>query len=362
MNLLDLPQSPKSAVSNSSIYVFEPSNRNLRHCSTSFQKALSALEPNASIRVVDETTSLIKLLMQDMKLKKNILIFMFSIQAKNLVVILVLSALKHLCSSNIFYLMHEPRYEKGRISPIKSRIVYLYNLVIGATASKILLPSREAVCRAKSFLPENKFFPLNLTFVSVPKDEIHRSLILLKQRWNTAKTFSSLGTSAPDKNPQGFVRFAELVNQHYPSEAQFIRAGRDRKVSLTYDQTLITTFPGYMTHSAKKYLFNLSHFVVIPYMFSTQSGVIAEALSYGKLLILNDIAAFSDFKNLSFVFMADFSKEESLLKCIEQIFSLTEQDYESKYWEAIQYFQSNHSVDYLSAKLKQILPAGSPHD
>ena len=99
----------------------------------------------------------------------------------------------------------------------------------------------------------------------------------------------------------------------------------------------------------------MTHFIVVPYSFSTQSGVITEALSYGKLLILNDIPAFSYLKNSSFAFIVDFNNKDSILKCATDLFSMDFNDYENRYWEAVNYFHVNHSESYLARTLSNIL-------
>lgn len=83
--------------------------------------------------------------------------------------------------------------------------------------------------------------------------------------------------------------------------------------------------------------------------------MIAEALSHGKLLIINDIDAFSYLKGLKFIFIIDFNDDNAILKCINEIFSMDANEYEMRYWEAIKYFEDNHSVNYLSKKLTSIL-------
>ncbi|WP_208340007.1 glycosyltransferase [Aetokthonos hydrillicola] len=252
-------------------------------------------------------------------------------------------------------MMHEPRLEKGRTNPLKAFLVYISNLLFGFLSSKVLLPSNEAVLKAKSFVENQKICQVNLTFMSVPDEILERNLFELRCNWEKVKTFSYLGTAVKDKNPQGFIKFANIVNKYYVDKARLIRAGSDKNVSINYDKELIIRFPGYMSNSAKKFLLGLTHFLVIPYSFSTQSGVIAEALSYGKLLVINDIPAFSCFKNLEFVFLIDFNDESSILKCINYLFSMEISDYEKCYREAVNFYQKNYSVSYLSKTLPKVL-------
>lgn len=289
--------------------------------------------------------------------KETISLFFFLIQSDYLILSLVLKFISKIFSKKlkIYYLMHEPRFEKGRINPIKAFIVFVYHLLFGYLADKILLPSDKALLKAESFIRIDKLYKINLSFVSPAATDLEKNLAQLKFTWDNAKTFSLLGRVDVDKNPQGFLNLANKIKQHYPETTRFIRAGRDRNIEVPYDEELIIRFPSFISSSAKEFLLGLTHFAVIPYSFSTQSGVIAEALSYGKLLIINDIHAFSYLKDLKFVFIVDFNDDTAIVKCIHEIFRIDVNEYETRYLEAIKYFEDNHSVKYLSKELSNIL-------
>jgi hypothetical protein len=344
-------------------YIFVPKNPVLRHCSDSLFSPLRTQADNSTVihssTIVDLKT-IWNLLYQVVKSKPDdrCSVFFLAIQSDYLVLLYLLKLVAALRAKNIrvYYLMHEPRLEKGQASPIKSFIIFIYQLLFGYLADVILLASDEAVAKAEMFVRKDKIRKMNLAFLSVPQETLEKNLQLLKCSWDTRKVFSMLGTvSALTKNPQGFLDFANIFNQLYPQKAQFIRAGRDRGIKVQYNEDLIIRFPSYLSDTAKNFIFNLSHFVVIPYSLSTQSGVVAEALSYGKLLILNDISTFSHLKGLSFVFFTDFNDESSMSKCIDDLFSMDINDYETRYWEAVRYFQENHSEAYLSKTLQETL-------
>ncbi|MHC5830419.1 MAG: hypothetical protein ACYT04_84390, partial [Nostoc sp.] len=101
--------------------------------------------------------------------------------------------------------MHEPKFEKGRINPFKAYIVFLYHLVFGYIADKILLPSNEAFSKAKDFVNNDKLYRVSLSFISVPEDILRNNLVQLKFSLNNEKTFLLLGRADIDKNPQGFL-------------------------------------------------------------------------------------------------------------------------------------------------------------
>ena len=246
--------------------------------------------------------------------------------------------------------MHEPKFEKERIHPLKAYLVFIYHVLLGHLADKILLPSDKAFLQAKGFIKIEKMYKINLSFVSPPENILHMNLLQLKCSWENDKTFSLLGRADIDKNPQGFLDLVNIVNQYYPGKARFIRGGGDRNIKVLYNEDLIVRFPNFISGNAKKFLLGLTHFVVIPYTFSTQSGVLAEALSYGKLLIVNDIPAFSYLKELKCVFLINFHDEHAILKCIDDVLNMDIKDYENRYWEAVAYFRNNHSEAYLSNK------------
>lgn len=345
-------------------YVFVPKNNNLRHCSDSFSKALSESRQNS-----DKELAKIKFhflsLFHPMKAlyglsilinSKKIELFIFSIEIHYLLLVSTLRILRSIFQYELYvnYIMHEPRYnERERTSQIKASLVYYYNLLFSRLSERIFVPSDEALVRAKSFVDDNKLFRVNLTFISRPETELKKDVSDLKKSWDDNRVFSWLGTGAKDRNPQGFISFVEEIEIAKPEKAKFIRAGRDVGIKVLYKNS-ISWFPGYMTDSAKQFLFRVTHIVVVPYSFSTQSGVVTEALRYGKLLVLSDIPAFSHFKDLDFVFMVNFNSRTSISSCIDKIFQINSDRYEQLFWQAVDYFNQYHSEVYLAKNLSLI--------
>lgn len=342
-------------------YIFIAKNPILRHCSDSFYNVIKSEETSVNVDYIHSVTfSTSLLLIRKLITSKPgevLSLFFLAIQSDYLTLMLLLKLVSRGLSKNlrIYYLMHEPRLEKGRVNSIKAFLIYAHQVLFGYLADKVLLPSDKAIAQAKTFVANQKICQVNLAFISISQEILKKNLQQLKCCWDS-KTFSMLGTvSSPDKNPQGFLNFANILNQYYPQQARFIRAGRDRGVNVNYDEDLIIQFPSYISDSAKSFLFSLTHFVVVPYSFSTQSGVITEALSYGKLIIVNDIPAFSYLKNLSFAFVVDFNDEDSIRKCADKLFSMNVNDYEDRYWKAVIYFSNNHSETHLAKDLSKIL-------
>jgi hypothetical protein len=341
------------------IYLFTPKNPNLNHCPESFYEAFRSigydenhLERIESINL--DTVWYILTILKTLKSGKEISVFFFSIDS--LIFIAFLRMIFSITSKQlkVYYMMHEPKFDKGRIGLIKSFMVYSSNLLLGHLSDQIFLPSSEAIERAKTFIEHQKICPINLTFMSVPDKILEENFWQLQCNWENSKTFSYICRTDKDKNPQGFLSLAKIIHKQYPEKARFIRAGSDQNMSISYNEDIIVRFPGYISPKAKKFLLGLTHFVVIPYTFSTQSGVITEALSYGKLLIVNDIPAFSYLKGKNFAFFTDFNNENAIVKCIDDIMNMSIDDYKKYYREAIAYFEENHSEAYLSKSFERL--------
>jgi hypothetical protein len=342
-------------------YIFVPKNPILRHCSDSFSNALN-YQSNQSTKVyllekVDyKTIWHLTSRLVNARSDQRFSFFFLAVQSDYLVLLEWLNLVTRLLNKNLrtYYLMHEPWLKKGQAHFIKSWIIFLHQFLFAYFADIVFLPSDEAIAKA-TFVRKEKIRKINLAFLSVPSATLEKNLQQLKCSWNTCKTFSMLGTvSSLTKNPQGFSDFATLFNQRCPDKAQFIRGGRDRGIDMQYSEEVIR-FPCYLSDHTKSFLFNLSHFIVVPYSISTQSGVVIEALGYGKNLILNDIPAFQDFKNLDFIFMVKFSDKDSIIQCIDRISNMSFEEYENRYWLAVEYFQQRHSESYLLENIMTVL-------
>jgi glycosyltransferase involved in cell wall biosynthesis len=345
-------------------YFVDPKNPNLRHCSDSFIDA-SGLRPDRGntrinrIKLLDIGTG-IELIKQIIAIKKKgdlISIFLFATQPDYIVLLVIIRALNLILRREIkiYHLMHEPRYERGRASVKTSLLLYSSNWMMSRLADRIILSSQQALIKAESFIPKSKIVNINLVFASNDPRSLARNLDDLKQSWGKLKTISLIGIAAKDKNPEGFISLANIANTEYPHKARFIRAGRDKDVKLDYDRENIIQFPGYITNTAKAFLLSLTHVMVIPYNFSTQSGVIIEAMSYGKIIIVNDIPSFSPFKGLKFVWTIDFNSSEQISNCLDRLFSMSADDYEQCCLAAIEYFECNYSKHYLAARLDDLM-------
>lgn len=288
-----------------------------------------------------------------LKSDDRITLIFFSTQIEYILILSFLRFIANILSKDLklIHLMHEPRYEKGRTSQLVSSLLYISNWTISSLVDKVIIPSEEGMNKAQTFIKPSKLCQINLAFESNKEQDLLKYLNELKFRWNLDKTFSLIGIAAPDRNPDGFIRLANEVNKNYANCTKFIRAGRDKDVNVDYRSENVITFPGYVTNEAKSYLTSQSHFVVIPYFFSTNSAVIPESLSYGKLLIVNDIPAFSYLKGRKFALVIDFSDQTQVIECVKKIFSLSADEYESSYLDAINFFKEQHSQIYLVDKL-----------
>jgi hypothetical protein len=346
-------------------YLFIPKNINLHHCPESYGTALSANNidnsslieyiPKLDYKFYHKLISLFK----NKNYQNTYSFFFFSVQVEYFILVVFLRILSAFSSTklDIYYLMHEPKHKAGESqnSSIKLFLLFFYNYFFAQASNKVILPSNQAVAKSENFVDHQKVYQVNLSFLQNSNELLEKSIKQLRGSWDDCKTFSFICTAVKDKNPQGFVSFVNAFSDYHKSKSRFIRAGKDLRVSVNYNEDSIIRFPGYISNSSKEFLLNLTHFLVIPYNLSTQSGAIAEALSYGKFLIVNNIPAFAYLKELKFAFVIDFNNEEEILDCIQQIFSMDIQYYEECFWEAINYFNEYHSEIYLSQELNQIL-------
>jgi glycosyltransferase involved in cell wall biosynthesis len=344
-------------------YFVDPKNPNLKHCSDAFVDATILRYGRENIKV-DRIKSLdisigIYLIERIINTKKSDAssIFLFATQPDYILLLVTIQLLNLIFQRDIkiYHLMHEPRYEPGRASLKTSLLLYYSNWMISRLTDRVILSSQLALTRAESFIPKEKIVNINLVFASNDRDFLTKNLDDLQQSWDRLKTISLIGIAAKDKNPQGFVSLANIANIEYPHQVRLIRAGWDKDVKLDYDKDKIIQFPGYITNAAKVFLLSLTHVVVIPYNFSTQSGVIIEAMSYGKIVIVNDIPSFSPFKGLNFVLTIDFNSSEQISNCLKRIFSMTADEYKQCCLSAIEYFERNYSKQYLAKRLEDLI-------
>ena len=169
--------------------------------------------------------------------------------------------------------------------------------------------------------------------------------------------FTIVVSGLPTEYQHQFQEASVTLTGFVPSVHEYSQksAGRDRTSFVECDDNFIIRFPSYISEASKRFLLGLTHFVVVPYTASTQSGVITEALSHGKLIIVNDIPAFDHLKKFSFILTVDFSDPKSILACIYHILTMDISEYEQYYWEAIHYFEQHYSERCLLATLSKVL-------
>ncbi len=344
------------------IKIIYPKNPNLNHCPLTFTEALVREFDRDKVRVdkIDKISFVIgiELIKQMMAINRQdtFSLFFFSTQPEYIILVFALRCVSYLTGRDlkVYHQMHEPRYEPGRASLKISLMLYWSNWLMAGLTDKIILSSQLALSKGKTFIAPEKIVQINLTFLDNNHQELAKSLVDLKRSWEQLKTISLIGIAAKDKNPEGFLSLINIANRDYPQRTQGIRAGWDKNVKLDYRHDKITHFSGYLTDDAKKFLSLLTHIIVIPYHASTQSGVVVESLSYGKIVIVNDIPAFHHLKDLKSVFIVDFNDREKIANCLHQIFAMSADEYEQCYWESIEYFDRHNSVTYLQTRLSEL--------
>jgi hypothetical protein len=338
-------------------YLIKSKNPNLHYFPESFYEALRLIE-SENLKVLDRPDVLILLRgLLSIRRKDTFSLFLFSTQIEYILLILLLRffgkiSRKRLC---IYHQMHEPWYEQGRTSRRATFLGYVSNVMMSRLSDKTILPSACAMEKAKTFIREDRRVQLNLTFLmSRSVSDLRKKMAELEKTWQSAKTFSLIGGTGPDRNPEGFLSLSSIAQKLYPETTRFIRAGRDTNLSLHYSEMGVLAFPGYIPENTKNFLLNMTHFIVVPYKFSTQSAVIPESLSLGKLLILNNIPGFQYLKNYDFAFIVDFDNHDEIKACLIKIQSMTIEEYRERYWSAIRYFEEYHSNAYLSKNIELI--------
>jgi hypothetical protein len=339
-------------------YLINPKNPNLHPFPRTFHAAFQSLGVSRSkIVPSNDIMVMVKEVLFGSSLGSTIIYF-FSTQPAYFPLIILLRCIAFIKRTHlvIYHQMHEPWYERGR-APLKATFFgYLFNFLMSRVVDRVILPSNQALKKAQSFIPNNKLRVLNLTFDDFSTPEtLGKNLSSLKDSWQSNRVISLIGGASSDRNPEGFLRMSRIAHGFYPEIFRFIRAGRDTKVSLNYSKSGVIAFHGYISEDSKEFLLSLTHFIAIPYHFSTQSAVLPEALGNGKLVILNDIPAFSHLSEEDFAFIVDFNNESELTACIDKIKNMSMQEYEFRSQHAIDYFNRNHSIQYLMNNIHLVL-------
>jgi hypothetical protein len=345
-----------------SFLLVRPRNLNLQNFPESFFAVISQIESNKVTLVKNKNLfiSVFQALLKVNSLNSSecIKLFLFATQPKYIFLLIILRLWSKLSRKElvVFLQMHEPWYEVGRANLITRVLAISFNFILSKLSDRILLPSEQSFLKAKLFIDLKKLYQINLTFpFEIDQHKLSQEYENLKFTWERSKVISLFGGSGKDRNPYGFLRLAQISNKHGGYKIKFIRAGVDKKISIDYRAYNVIEFITYISESAKSFLFSNTHIVVVPYSYSTQSAVIPEALSQGKLLIVNDIQAFSYLKNKPFAFVVDFDNDDILIKCLNEIQLIDSEEYEKRSRLAIEYYRNYHSLVYLEKNLDSFL-------
>ena len=152
------------------IYIVNPKNPNLKPFSDSYYAVLKnnryvdSSNYNVNYLSVFKNKTIVSVgkKLASLEADNSIALFLFALQFDYLVLSSILRIISKLFSKNlkIIYLMHEPKYEPGRINPIKALLVYYCNLLFATLSDKVLIPSDEALSRAKEFVEIQKLLRL----------------------------------------------------------------------------------------------------------------------------------------------------------------------------------------------------------
>lgn len=251
----------------------------------------------------------------------------------------------------IWYLMHEPNAIDRKV--LKGYMVHFYNLFVLKFSHKIILASRHGHEMAKKTFGNNpKMIFINLVFSS--KGDFIKNSQSEQEQIFSENTFLYYGTSSYGKRPDRVNLIAEkLLSFENDISYQIIRAGRDKDI-INY-MSNVEVIAKYLTKDEINKLLKKAKYIVLPYDFIVQSGIIVEALSYGKLIIASNITGFNQYSNCEAVFLINFENEEQIHNQLTYLLGMTFDEYHRKVEFARQYFNDNHSYSYLRNELKQYL-------
>jgi hypothetical protein len=252
------------------IYLVNPKNPNLKPFPDTFEAVIRAEFDRDRTQVARlnkfDVKSSLALIQKNNTLtaKDTISILLFSTQPEYVLAIVALRCWGSIAQKDIkvYQQMHEPKYEKGRATLKMSLLVYWSNFIMSRICDRIILSSEQAKKNAEEFIAKDKIVRINLTYFNNDPKILARNITELKQSWDKLKTFSSFGIGARDKNIEGFLSLANIVNTKYSEQIQCIRAGWDKDIKLNYDKEQIVHFPGYIPNSAKELLLSLLSFLI----------------------------------------------------------------------------------------------------
>lgn len=245
----------------------------------------------------------------------------------------------------VVYLCHEPKLNNDfQFSLVKN----LFNSLFQMLSNVVVYPSEQSMKQGKLLSYNSNSINGHLTFKA--RHNFKR---------NPTKTeLLFFGAMDDNKNPS-FINLLDKLNLGSNLGFSLSRVGIDITSSPIDYSSNIVRVDGFVSDSIKEQFFSNVGFIVLPYNTIRQSGVLAEAFSYGIPVIATNIEGFSPyFKNGYNGLELDVLDENKVLDLLYRVKGMTYTEYFSFCENATKTYEQYFSISSLSLFLENtVLPA-----
>lgn len=273
----------------------------------------------------------------DFKFNSPDFVFVFNLELRFFIIFLIRL---FFCKTRVVYICHEPRLEmKG----LKYKIINFFNFYFQRFSDIVIYPSDGAKSLGDELGFINKSFKVELTFEDNFRGE----------QGVSTKEILFFGAMDDNKCPWLINDFVKVSEE---SNFTFKRVGIDITTKKINYSEKIDVNNVFVDNDFKKKLFSTTGYLVLPYLEIRQSGVLADALSYGIPVIVSDIPEFRQYivDGENGFILKDLSLNgirSVLNKCEE----LSESDYYKLSKGAYSTYKEYFSISTLSRNLSRII-------
>ncbi len=263
---------------------------------------------------------------------------------------LLIVSIRLLTNCKVWYMLHEPYIESQK--GVKIKIVNIFNSIICKVSNKIILTSEEALNIAERYYSSNKQVLIKFAYAEIEKKIPELNETANQFYVNSNNIFSYYGSAVKSKRPERMNMIYNILC-HKDIPFKVIRAGKDIGVTVQYSAG-IEVVDTYISEEEKNQLLIQSKVIVLPYDSISQSGIIIEALGYGKIILANSIKAFDFFKACRSVYLVDFNKIDDMSNVIDKIISLKQDEYDVLSKASQLFFMNNFSTQQLQNRFIEL--------
>lgn len=244
-------------------------------------------------------------------------------------------------ANNVIISMHDVVNHNGleNVNWIKKKVFAFAKQLLLRKFNNFLTYSKnqqEILCKLK---PNAKVYMIHMPlkdFGNVPKSLNQEKM-----------SFLFFGNIHPYK---GLTRLLVAINKlaKTSSNFEFIIAGRCDDWDKTYAKLINSNVVKLHIRHIENYeiasLFSKVHFLVLPYLNSTQSGVIQIAYNYNVPVIASNLSSFTEFiKDGVSGFLFDTQNDEDLLRILDKCIGLSNEEYVNIQISLKEYIKDNYS-------------------